>query len=212
VPLESDYGSPFFLSYARARENSSGDPDGYVRRFFYDLSGNVAALTSLPADLPVGFMDQNNMGGGMWWTPELMRAVGTCQVLVALLSASYLKSSWCRMEWHAFSKRVVREREGCTASPNQGCIIPVLWAPLPVALPEHISPVTIFKPDHEPSRRVPQQYGENGIFGLMRMRAPKNSYEIVTWQLAKLIARLYHSQLAVAREFDSAELRGCLSG
>ena len=211
VHPDSHYGSPFFLSYARAREGSAGDPDGYVKRFFDDLSDNVGVLISLPADIPVGFMDQK-MRGGMWWTDELIRAVGTCQVLVALLSAAYLESQWCRMEWHAFSQRIVRGLAGRNASPNQGCIIPVLWAPLPSSLPGHISPRQIFSAAREPNRRVPAQYQENGIFGLMRMGEPKNSYEIVTWQLAKHIASIYHSQRAEPREFEIAELRSCLPG
>jgi hypothetical protein len=44
------------------------------------------------------------------------------------------------------------------------------------------------------------------------MREPKNSYEIVTWHLAKHIASIYHSQLTVAREFKLADLRRCLPG
>ena len=206
-----DRGSPFFLSYARAWENSAGDPDEYVKTFFDDLSDNVGVLTGLPPDVPVGFMDQN-MRGGMWWTDELMRAVGTCQVLVALLSAAYLKSRWCRMEWHAFSRRIAREREDRDAPLNQGCIIPVLWAPLPASLPAHISARQIFSPAREPNRRVPAQYRENGIFGLMRMGEPKNSYEITTWQLAKLIANIYHSQVLEQHEFKPDELHSSLAG
>lgn len=204
-------GSPFFLSYARAEENSAGDHDGYVNEFFESLSGDVGVQINLPSDVPAGFMDQN-MRGGVWWTPELTRALGTCQVLVALLSAAYLESRWCRMEWHAFTKRILQQREGRKVSPNQGCIIPVLWAPLPSPLPEHIKATTVFRPDREPNPRVPAQYRENGVFGLMRMQEPKNSCSIVSWHLAKQIASIYHSQLAVPREFELAELRSCLPG
>ena len=213
VPDDSDYGSPFFLSYARAREGSARarDADEHVEKFFHDLEENVSELISLPAAVPAGFMDRE-MRGGMWWTDELIRAVGTCRVLIALLSARYLSSKWCRMEWHAFSQRTVRARAGKKSSTNQSCIIPVIWAPLPCALPEHVSPTLVFSPTGDPNRRVPRHYRENGVYGLMRTGEPKNSYEIVAWRLAQNIASIYHSQLTERRTFELAELRSCLPG
>jgi hypothetical protein len=166
---------------------------------------------SLPPDVPEGFLDQT-MRGGMEWTVELTRAVGTCQVLVALLSAPYLESQWCWSEWWAFEQRAVRSLPGKTAPPRSGCIIPVLWAPLRAALPGRISSRQIFSPDLEPDPKVPAQYEENGIFGLMRMGEPDNSYQIVAWQLSRLIADIYQSQLTEPREFDPVELRNCLPG
>lgn len=211
VPPESDYESPFFLSYAHVRGDSAGDADGYVKKFFDDLSDNVEVQISLPADVPVGYMDQT-MQGGEEWTSELMHALGTCQILVALLSARYLKSEWCSREWRAFAQRTVRKRPGISVLPSQGCIIPVLWAPLRSPLPGHIKSRQLFSPDREPDSRVPRQYRDNGVFGLMRMGAPNNSYEIVAWQLAKRIADIYHGQQVESREFDPADLRACLCG
>jgi hypothetical protein len=207
VPDDDDYGPPFFLSYARTGESSARTrgPDEHVEQFFHDLEENVGELINLPAAVSAGFMDRE-MRGGMWWTDELMRAAGTCQVLIALLSARYLSSKWCRIEWHAFSQRPVRERHGGTVFTNQSCIIPVIWAPLPRSLPAHMTPIQIFSPTAEPSRRVPGHYQENGVFGLMRMGQPKNSYQIVVWQLAKLIASIYHSQWTEHRLFELAEL------
>jgi len=210
---DNDYGSPFFLSYARSRHGSArgGDSDEYVERFFHDLAANVSELINLPPDVPAGFMDQE-MGGGMQLTDELLRAVGTCQVLVALLSARYLQSEWCRMEWHAFSQRTVRSQARRNVSPHQGCIIPVIWAPLPSALPQHISPRLIFSPTRDPDRRVPNHYVENGVFGLMRVGRLKDSYEIVAWQLAMNIARIYHRQRVEHRKFELTELRSIFRG
>lgn len=211
VPDDNDHGSPFFLSYAHGGEGSTsaGDPDRHVEKFFHNLAYNVGQLTNLPAGVPAGFMDRE-LRGGMWWTPELMRAAGTCQVLIALLSARYLSSKWCRIEWHAFSQRTVRERQGGNAFANQSCIIPVLWAPLPrpevAMLPAHIRDRQIFTPGSEPSPRVPGHYRENGVFGMMQMGRPRNSYQIVSWQLAKLIASIYHSQWTEHRFFELPEL------
>jgi len=34
----------------------------------------------------------------------------------------------------------------------------------------------------------------------------------VAWRLAMLIAKIYHSQQVEPREFEPADLRGCISG
>jgi TIR domain len=199
-------GPLFFLSYARTVRGPAGTgPDRHVREFFHDLMDNVDQLVYLGAGEPTGFMDQE-MRGGVNWPDELMHAAGTCQVLVALLSTRYLKSEWCRREWHAFSQRAVRGRAGAATSRRQGCIVPVLWAPFRDDLPEHIGTTQIFSPDSTPESSTLGHYLENGMFGLMRMGFLKESYEIVTWQLAMHIANIFHSQRTEAREFVLAEL------
>lgn len=213
---DDDYGSPFFLSYAHVTDGSAGagealDPDGLFSKFFHDLAGNVVHLIRPRADVPAGFMDRG-MRGGMDWTDELLHAVGTCQILVALLSAPYLESEWCRMEWHAFSLREVRRVVGAKASPRQGCIIPVIWAPFHSALPEHIRLTQIFSPSLEPEPRAPRHYRDNGVIGLMRMRRLSECYEIVAWQLAMHIAHVYHSQRTEHRKFEIEELRSVVRG
>jgi TIR domain len=198
-----DDGSPFFLSYAGASERSAAVRA--VEEFFQDLTENVGQLIYLRPDVPAGFMDRE-MRGGMQWTDELIHAVGTCQVMVALLSARYLQSEWCGKEWHAFSQRAVRRLPDRNAQARQGCIIPVMWAPLPAPLPPEISAELIFLPGRQPDPDVPDHYQENGIFGMMRVDRLRNSYQIVTWQLAKHIAHIYHSQRTDARKFEPDEL------
>lgn len=212
---EDNHGSPFFLSYARtakglAGAGKAGGPDRRVEEFFHDLVENVSQLIPLRADVPAGFMDQG-MRGGMQWNDALLHAVGTCQVLVALLSARYLRSNWCTMEWLAFSQRAVLRLEGRDAPPRQGCIIPVIWVPYHGALPSHIGATQIFSPDSDPEPRTPDHYLKNGVFGLMQMSLLRESYEIVTWQLAMHIADILYSQRTEAREFETAELN-VLSG
>lgn len=141
----------------------------------------------------------------MGWTDELIHAVGTCQVLVALLTARYLRSQWCRMEWHAFSMRTVRALRGRDSSSPQSCIIPVIWAPFRSAPPEHISSALIFLPKGEPNPRTLGHYQKNGVFGLMQMGGLQDSYQIVVWQLAISIASIYHSQRAESHEFELSE-------
>ena len=215
-PGDSDRGTPFFLSYARAAEGTaeSGaefDADRLVERFFRDLSVNIAQLVSLRVGVEPGFMDRT-MRGGIRWSDELLHALGTCQVLVALVSASYLSSDWCGMEWHAFSMRTVW-RLGQSATPRQACIIPVIWAPVPseAALPPQISAGMFFMPDSNPEAEVLSQYRKNGIFGLLRMQR-QASYQIVVWQLAMQIAHVYHGQQVGFREFRTDELHNIFRG
>jgi TIR domain len=211
---DDDYGSPFFLSYAHVTGGPAGtgeglDPNGLAGRFFRDLADNVALLIPRRADVPAGFMDQR-IRGGVRWTDELLHAVGTCQVLVALLSASYMRSEWCRMEWHAFSLREVSRIPGADASPRQGCIVPVIWAPLHSEPPEHVRLTQTFSPDPEPDPRADGHYKRNGVIGLMKVRRLNDYYEIVAWQLALHIADILYSQRTEHRKFEEKELRRVL--
>jgi hypothetical protein len=204
--------TPFFLSYPRtdAKSGGRGGPrssDQLVRRFFDELCSEVAPLVHLPYGSDMGFMDVESLPGGMTWHPGLIHALGTCQVLVGLVSAPYLKSDWCGREWHAFTLRNRTTVTGSNASPCQGCIIPVLWAPMafdaPAVVKDHVS---MFLP--KPTRRdpqLPQLYERRGIFGLMRAREEDAVSEIV-WQLAQLIQKIYYGQRLEPREFKPREL------
>jgi hypothetical protein len=201
---------PFFLSYAHAPEGQAGTAivagvGQHVEEFFKDLAVNVRHQIHLQAGVPAGFMDRE-MRGGMYWTDELLHAVGTCQVLVALLSAEYLTSPWCRMEWHAFAQRGLRKRPEAKPPPRQGCIIPVLWAPFHERVPKHMENTQLFSPDRDPEPRTPDHYKYNGVFGLLRMNRLRDSYEIVTWQLALHIAHIIHSQQTESRQFQVSDL------
>jgi len=214
VDDDGDRGPPFFLSYAHVADGLAGtgevlDPGGYVSKFFRELAQNVALITPPQAGRPAGFMDQG-MRGGEDWNDELLHAVGTCQILVALLSASYLESRWCRMEWHAFSLRTVRRIPGTKVSPRRGCIVPVIWTPFHAAPPEHIRLVQTFSPEPDPEPQANRHYQANGVIGLMKMQRLTESYEIVAWQLAMHIADVYHSQRTEQRRFEAAELRSVL--
>ena len=95
------------LCSCRERSSSAGDAhysDQMAERFFFDLRENVGQLITLTTGEDFGFMD-TRIQAGMQWADVLLHAAGTCQVLIALLSAPYLKSKWCGMEWCAFSRR-----------------------------------------------------------------------------------------------------------
>jgi len=210
VPDDESLSTPFFLSYAHAEEGSltagaAHHSDLMAEQFFSDLSEDVGQLISLTMGAEIGFMDVG-MRGGMQWTDELLHALGTCQVLIPLLSAPYLRSEWCGKEWYAFSRRSVNKREGRNATPRQGCIIPVIWAPFPYALlPSPVSEDMIFMPTSKPDSQLPAQYRENGIFGLLRM-GREDSYHIIVWQLAMHVSKVYHSQQVEPQVFRLEDL------
>ena len=203
---------PFFLSYAHTDVSSGSpagesSPDNLVRRFFDDLSQDIASLIYLSYRSDMGFMDDAGLRGGVHWHPELMRELGTCQVLVVLLSVPALMSGWCGMEWHAFLLREKETVEGANAFPNQGCIIPVRWAPIAIEPPAVVKDEQIFKPQHnskEPD--LPDLYRWEGILGLLR-RNRTDSYKVFVWELAKHIQKVYYSQRLLPKEFKPGELR-----
>lgn len=213
--MASNEETPFFVSYARARDGS-GDPgvahfpDRVTQQFFSDLAVNVGQLISLPTGADVGYIDVR-MPPGTNWVYELLDAAGTCQVLIALLSAPYLSSEWCGREWCAFSRRTRESRPAAAARPRLGHIIPVIWAPLPHAWPPPVGTEMIFSPDPYPEPELPAEYWANGIFGLVRMNR-KDSYQIIVWQLAMLISKIYHAQRLGHREFQLEDLSNCFGG
>jgi len=207
--------TPFFVSYARARDGSGNlgtvrISDQMTKRFFFDLVENVGQLISRTTGAEVGYMDTGTQAGADW-RDELLHAAGTCQVLIALLSAPYLSSEWCGKEWCAFSQRTRQPLPGVAAAPRQGHIIPVIWAPLPYPLSPPVSKEMVFSPTGNPKSELPAEYKENGVYGLLRMEQ-KDSYQITVWQLARLISKIYHSQRLRSRKLRFEDLRDCFKG
>lgn len=175
----------FFLSYAHTGGNRS------VERFFADLSRDVAELVDLRTGAEPGFMDRRSIRGGDIWTGDLLDAVGTCRVFVALLSTPYMSSRWCGMEWYAFAQRYV-EAEGGGSAHGTG-ILPVTWAPWPDGhpVPSAVDRIQRFAPDELPDSTIADLYREHGLLGLSRIDA--NAYESVVWLLARAVANIaYH--------------------
>jgi hypothetical protein len=202
-----DQAAPvFFLSYARpnsARASGPLERDRFVSRFFLDLSEEVAQLVSIRTGADPGYMNQS-VRGGVDWRTEVLNAVGTCQTFVALLSGPYATSSWCGMEWDAFSRRrIVVSRE---YSNRQSAIVPVTWAPFPQErAPAPIRAIQRFSPETSASASIDVYY-RAGIYGLMR-EGHEDLYSILVWQLAKHIAKLYYSLSVEPLSLKPDELR-----
>jgi TIR domain len=186
----------FFLSYPNASwRNAQGfqrGPDRRVMKFFDDLSVDVAALVSRPVGSDPGFIDRSSIPPGTRWTDELLRAIGTCKVFIALLSDPYAASEWCGMEWYAFSRRNVTPRSG-----NHTGIIPVIWTPTPRdRLPPVVDPLQIFSPGELAEEDIDALYQTNGVYGLLRVEQNNAYYEVVVWRLALRIAEFHFSHKA----------------
>lgn len=209
LPTELDPRTPvFFLSYAHSEGRPIGPPQEPNRRFvrfFDDLSENVAQLIDRPAGSDPGFMDRS-LAGGTRWTSELLDALGRCQVFVALLSAPYLMSDWCGMEWHAFTQRKIITSKGDRAR-HQGAIIPVTWAPLRhERIPATVRAVQRFSPACLSDSHIKARYEANGIFGLLATQQ-ESAYQAVVWSLALQIADIHYTYWVESREFSPGELR-----
>ena len=71
------------------------DSNQAAERFYKELRGDLLTLVGLPMGTDMGFFDTDGLQPAVRWRDELADALGTCQVLVALLSVPYLKSDWC---------------------------------------------------------------------------------------------------------------------
>jgi hypothetical protein len=198
----------FFLSYAHSAHGRGQitlrEPNRFFFQFFDDLSENVGELVSRPPGSDPGFIDKS-MSGGVHWRSELIEAIGTCQVFVALLSVRYFRSPWCSREWYAFSQRQVVNLAG-TPADRHAVIVPVLWAPIPDdRFPVVVSNLQIFAPIGLPDPGIAAQYLREGVVGLMQM-GQQVAYQAVVWRLAQHIARLHYSHRVEPRVFKPDEL------
>lgn len=194
VKIVDDPSAPvFFLSYKRSGRSGPvarpQEPHRHVMRFFDELTENVNELIGTPAGQDPGFLDMGR-GGGEVWQETVLEAVGTCQVFVSLLSRPYLfHSSWCCMEWDAFSRRAVVPRVG-TARPAETAIIPVLWTPFHEPLPPRVARVNLFQPTGLPDDSYAAGYRTNGLFGLLQS-GQSDIYRALLWKLAMHIQRIH---------------------
>lgn len=172
----------FFLSYAHTPKNhpKDRDPNIWVERFYRDLCAHVLQLTSLPAGVPAGFMDQQ-MQPGEGWQERLSEALASCRVFVPLYSPRYFLSEQCGREWFVFSTRAVHHQARSNGSSGSG-IVPALWVPVPAKqLPQ---PAERLQFNHA---TFGDDYADEGFYGLIKLRYLRDQYERAVYLLAKRI-------------------------
>lgn len=111
-----------FCSYAHGDND-----DGWVDRFVDGISGAHRKLTG---EAPRLFMDRGSIVTADVWEQKILGALQESQVLVAVMSPSYVRSEWCRREWNAVAEREAEFRQREVLSDEQGLIFPVLLYPL----------------------------------------------------------------------------------
>jgi TIR domain/Protein of unknown function (DUF1566) len=110
-----------FLSYAR-RDND----DGWTDEFRRALAAIYEKLTGAAVSI---FFDTEAVGIGSIWEAKILQSLRDSEVLVAVLSPSYVRSEWCRREWREFVDRErVLQQKGILSS-DQELIFPILLFP-----------------------------------------------------------------------------------
>lgn len=176
----------FFLSYAHTPRNDpkDKDPNLWVERFYRDLCAHVLQLTSLPAGVPAGFLDQQ-MQPGEGWQERLSESLAYCRVFVPLYSPRYFLSEQCGREWYAFSSRAVHHQAARSNGSQMSGIVPALWVPVPPRqLPQ---PAERLQFNHA---TFGDDYADEGFYGLIKLRYLRDQYERAVYLLAKRIVKV----------------------
>lgn len=186
----------FFLSYAREfvprRSVAPPTPRSRVQRFFAALNEHVGELLPPPPGCDAGFMDRT-MAGGARWESQILQAVGTCRVFIALVAPRYVEGSeWCAMEWDAFSRRLTVPVD--PSQPSQStAILPVRWLPTSGDLPPAIAKLHMFSP---PGLKASFRalYEQHGLYGLLSQdRFHRDVCWNIVWMLALEVRNLAQS-------------------
>ncbi|MEU6231828.1 TIR-like protein FxsC [Kitasatospora sp. NPDC047058] len=188
----------FFLSYAhtpKAGARGAGDPNHWVRQLYRDLCEAVLQLTTVPAGVPVGFMDES-MHQGELWAERLSEELATCRVFVPLYSPRYFNSLPCGQEWHSFTRRPVYPAN--LDSVLTSGIVPVLWAPMSrYRLPQVASELQFNHAGFGP------EYATEGLYALMKLSYFRSAYELAVYRLARRIVEVAEETvIPVGRRLD----------
>jgi hypothetical protein len=198
-PGETPDAPVFFVSYRRPYEPGNptvaARPLGpEVRQFFQDLTEDVGELIGAPLGYNPGYLDRAD-SHGTDWELQLLTAIGTCQVLICLMSEPLLRDSeWCAREWHAFARRKVSSNSK-QARTGELAIVPVIWLPLGQTL-DHLPPmvrrVGIFVPPDLPDPSFETAYRDYGLLGLIRTHQDR-AYRAIVWKIAMHVNRVRQS-------------------
>jgi len=182
----------FFVSHATAYDPEldvrGTEPNALFSEFYRDLSQDLNQLVARRAGADPGFIDRG-LRAGAGWEPEILNAIGTCQVLVALVSGPFAGSEWCGKEWYAFTSRRTWRRSDNTLMDRPFCALPVLWTVGPQNdYPQIVMKQQQFKPRPSTTMQLDRIYLREGIYG-MYMVEPA-AYRASVWRLAQEIKKL----------------------
>src|SRR3954464_13924382 len=93
---------PVFTSYAQA------DYEAHLKRFADDLREQIRSLLGRTDNESVMFFDRIGVKAGDKWNDVVIDAIRTADVLVCLVSPTYLGRPWCGRELQVFVQRNAR--------------------------------------------------------------------------------------------------------
>lgn len=166
----------FFLSYAR--QDAEG---GFLDIFYGDLYAEVQLLKGKnEVGEEPGFRDLRSIEVGEDWNDQLVNALTTCRVFLALYSPSYFVSEFCGKEWRVFADRLAAPA-GYPGEAAPPLIVPILWAPVDNdVLPEVTKRIQY---THE---SLGDLYASEGLHHLVRLRS---HYAKEYWDLVRGVAK-----------------------
>jgi FxsC-like protein len=163
----------FFLSYSR--RDAKDNP--WFRRFYEDLTRDVAARAGVPVDTPdenIRFFDREAIETGDVWYQALAEGLQTSNVFVPIYSLGYFQSDYCGKEYRVFRDRVREYEKSLQAEPGSNptrLIIPVLWDN-PREIKEHLpKPISSIQFSDEELGELYNTYGLQYIMRLEENRA-----------------------------------------
>jgi hypothetical protein len=165
---------PVFTSYAQADLKGDASLDRFVKKF----RENLRSLLGRPDTDDLVFFDQSEVNAGDDWMMKILDVVRTADVLVCLMSPTYLGREWCGRELEVF----VRRKDSLPAGQDARFILPVWWQlPLaPRAIPSRLGRFNYRDP------QFPPDYEKLGIQGLARHRKTTQVSQMA-YRIAELI-------------------------
>ncbi len=177
---ESPY---FFLSWART---DAEDP--YVNRFYNDLMTELSARVE-------DFFEQPSFEE----LSRLSRTVGSCRTFVALYSPAYFNSPRCGSEFAAFTERLGRHQR--FSGVDARALVPVMWAPQPVSLPDSAARYQWLEPE------MGEEYAQHGLRHLLRTEPNGEPYRRVVATVARAVrTAAEHYRLPTTPDLDLASV------
>jgi FxsC-like protein len=173
----------FYLSYSRANS------DPYLKRFYDDLASELRRRLGYGSET-VGFFVPKEIESGNQWSSPLIEALQESQVLVALYSPAYFKSSHCGKEFQIFLERRRTAASIQPGSESRPAILPILWIPLRESTPPAAADIQYF------TSGPAQEYARKGLRQMLKQYSQyKFDYQMVLAEFAEALIKTVEAQV-----------------
>ncbi|MFF1685745.1 MULTISPECIES: TIR domain-containing protein [unclassified Streptomyces] len=144
----------FFTSYANREDDQE-----HVAEFHERLEQELRIKRGRNVT-STGFLDRRSLQLGLTWREPMVEAIRSTRLLVALITADYFESEWCRREWAVMMERA--RRAGRSPGDEPVAILPLFWVKPRGPLPKDLASI---------------QYSSPALFG--GSRAPDNLIDLL---------------------------------